>query len=66
LLVNIDGAKRLEGTFPAGTIKAFHGKLADIRTGNAGGVELTVNGKELGTMGHAGGVMERSIALDEE
>jgi cytoskeleton protein RodZ len=66
LMVEIDGAKRLEGTFPAGTRKAFHGKLADIRTGNAGGVELTVNGKELGIMGHSGGVMERSIALDEE
>lgn len=66
LLVAIDGATRLEGTFPAGTRKEFHGKLADIRTGNAGGVDLTVNGKDLGTMGHAGGVVERRVPLNEE
>jgi transcriptional regulator with XRE-family HTH domain len=66
LLVEIDGSKRLEGTFPPGTRKAFHGTFADIRTGNAGGVELTVNGKELGAMGHSGGVVERRLPLDEE
>ena len=66
LLVEIDGNKLLEGTFPPGTRKAFHGKLAEIRTGNAGGVELTVNGKELGAMGHAGGVVQRRVTLDEE
>jgi transcriptional regulator with XRE-family HTH domain len=66
LLVEIDGSKRLEGTFPPGTRRAFHGTFADIRTGNAGGVELTVNGKELGTMGHTGGVVERRLPLDEE
>ncbi len=64
--VQIDGTQRLEGTFPAGTRKAFHGKLADVRTGNAGGVELTVNGKALGSMGHPGGVVERSLPLAEE
>ncbi len=66
LLVHIDGAKRLEGTFPPGTRRAYHGRLADIRTGNAGGVVLRVNGREIGTMGHNGAVLERSIALDEE
>ncbi len=66
LLVEIDGNKQLEGTFPPGTRKAFHGKLADIRTGNAGGVDLRVNGKELGSMGHAGGVVQRRVTLDEE
>ena len=66
LLVEIDGNKQLEGTFPPGTRKAFHGKLAEIRTGNAGGVDLRVNGKELGSMGHAGGVVQRRVTLDEE
>ena len=66
LLVEIDGSKQLEGTFPPGTRKAFHGKLAEIRTGNAGGVDLRVNGKELGTMGHSGGVVQRRVTLDEE
>ena len=66
LLVEIDGNKQLEGTYPPGTRKAFHGKLAEIRTGNAGGVDLRVNGKELGSMGHPGGVVQRRVTLDEE
>lgn len=66
LLVRIDGAQAVEGIFPAGTRKAFHGRLADVRAGNAGGVDLRVNGKDLGSMGHAGDVIERSYRLAAE
>jgi len=66
LSVSVDGNRELIGTFPAGTRKAFHGRLADVRAGNAGAVELRVNGKELGAMGPAGNVVERSITLAEE
>ena len=66
LSISVDGNQRLIGIFPAGTHKAFHGKLADVRAGNAGAVELTVNGKELGTLGPSGGVVERSISLAEQ
>ncbi len=61
--VKTDGALRLEGLVKAGTTKTFHGKTADVRAGNAGGVDLSVNGKELGKMGNAGAVVERSLAL---
>ncbi len=66
LSVRIDGAQAAEGTFPAGTRKAFHGTTADVRAGNAGGVELTVNGKELGSMGPSGDVVERTFQLADE
>jgi len=66
LLVNVDGTQRLEGIFPAGTRKQFHGKNAHVRAGNAGGVDLVVNGKELGSMGAAGEVTDRSLTLAEE
>jgi len=66
LLVDVDGTQRLEGIFPAGTRKEFHGKSALVRAGNAGGVDLKVNGKELGSMGAAGEVTDRSLTLAEE
>ncbi len=66
LLVDVDGTERLEGIFPAGTHKEFHGKSALVRAGNAGGVDLTVNGKELGSMGAPGAVIDRSVILAEE
>ena len=66
LLVTIDGTKILEGILPAGTTKEFHGKTVTIRAGNAGGVHLALDGKELGTMGPSGAVVERTIGLAEE
>jgi len=66
LLVKIDGTQALEGIFPPGTTKEFHGKQAVIRAGNAGGVDLTVNGRALGSMGRSGAVVDRTIGLVEE
>jgi cytoskeletal protein RodZ len=66
LLVKIDGTQALEGIFPPGTLKEFHGKQAIIRAGNAGGVDLTVNGRALGSMGPSGAVVDRTIGLAEE
>jgi cytoskeletal protein RodZ len=66
ILVNVDGTQRLEGIFPAGTRKEFHGKNALVRAGNAGGVDLKVNGKELGSMGAAGAVIDKTLTLAEE
>ena len=53
----------MEGTFPAGTVRQFHGKIARLRIGNAGGVEIIVDGKTLGKLGSAGDVVERSFTL---
>jgi len=67
LLVKVDGNKMLEGTFPAGTTRDFAGaKDVTIRAGNAGGVDLRLNGKELGLMGNPGAVVDRTIPFAEE
>ncbi|MGH7754754.1 MAG: DUF4115 domain-containing protein, partial [Vulcanimicrobiaceae bacterium] len=66
LRVTVDGTRVLEGTYPPGTVKVFHGDQASIRVGNAGGVDLTVNGKDLGLMGRPGGVVDKSLSLAAE
>ena len=63
LRVTVDGNVSMEGTFPAGTVRSFHGKTATLRIGNAGGVEVVVDGKSLGTLGATGDVVERSFVL---
>ena len=63
LRVTVDGSVSMEGTFPAGTTKTFHGKSAMVRVGNAGGVEIYVNGKDVGKLGKSGDVVERAFTL---
>ncbi len=63
LRVTVDGNVSIEGTFPAGTTKTFHGKSARVRVGNAGGVEITVDGRAIGKLGGPGDVAEKSFAL---
>lgn len=63
LRVTVDGNVSIEGTFPAGTTKNFHGKTAVVRVGNAGGVEITVDGKPVGKLGAAGDVVEKNFQL---
>ncbi|HEY5341108.1 MAG TPA: DUF4115 domain-containing protein, partial [Candidatus Aquilonibacter sp.] len=63
LSVTVDGSVSMDGTFPAGTNRVFHGKNATLRIGNAGGVEIVVDGKSLGTLGGADVVVERSFVL---
>jgi cytoskeletal protein RodZ len=66
LRVTIDGTVATEGTFPAGTAKSFTGNVADVRAGNAGGVELAVNGRPVGSLGHSGDVVERQFKISGE
>jgi len=63
LRVTVDGNVSMEGTFPAGTSKTFHGKNALVRIGNAGGVEIYVDGKDVGKLGKQGDVVEHAFAL---
>lgn len=63
LRVTVDGDVRMEGTFPAGTSRTFHGKTALVRVGNAGGVDLILDGKPLGKLGGPGDVVEKSFTL---
>jgi hypothetical protein len=66
LRVTVDGTVVLEGTLPAGSAESFTGKTADVRVGNAGGVRIAVNGRELGTLGASGDVVERRFVLSGE
>ncbi len=61
--VTIDGKVSMEGIFPRGTSKTFHGKTAVVRAGNAAGVSLTVNGKPVAPLGGVGDVAEKSFSL---
>jgi cytoskeleton protein RodZ len=63
LRVTVDGNVSMEGTFPAGTSRTFHGKNALVRVGNAGGVEIYVDGKDRGKLGKAGDVAEQAFTL---
>ncbi len=63
LRVSVDGGASIEGTFPAGTVKTFHGKVAIVRVGNAAGVEAFVDGKSVGVLGKAGDVVDRTFVL---
>jgi cytoskeleton protein RodZ len=63
LRVTVDGSVSMEGTFPAGTSKTFHGKNALVRIGNAGGVEVYVDGKDVGKLGRSGDVIEHAFTL---
>jgi cytoskeleton protein RodZ len=63
LRVTVDGNVSMEGTFPAGTSKTFHGKNALVRIGNAGGVEIYVDGKDVGKLGKPGDVVEHAFTL---
>ncbi len=61
--IDIDGRPPIIATYPAGTKKTFVGKRAYVRAGNAGGVRVRVNGKDLGKMGPPGDVVERTFTL---
>jgi cytoskeleton protein RodZ len=61
--VAVDGSVSMEGTFPAGTSRVFRGKQATLRIGNAGGVDVVVDGKSVGKLGATGDVVERTFSL---
>jgi cytoskeletal protein RodZ len=66
LQVRVDGAAAVEMTLKAGTEKTFHGNSVALTAGNAGGVEVSANGKDLGTLGSPGEVTERTFDLTKE
>jgi cytoskeleton protein RodZ len=61
--VVVDGKVAMEGIYPTGTERTFVGRSATVRVGNAGGVDIAVDGKDLGPMGGLGDVAERSFQL---
>ncbi len=63
IVVTVDGAQA-PGTnkiLPNGQVATFSGKSVTVRSGNAGATFLAFNGQDLGKMGEAGQVIERSF-----
>jgi cytoskeleton protein RodZ len=63
LRVTVDGTTQLEGIFPAGLTRTFHGSVAEVRAGNAGGVVATVDGRPTRPLGKVGDVAEQRYTL---
>ena len=64
--VKVDGQPAFEGTIEKGKEMSWQGKEnVDILAGNAGGIQITFNGKDVGTLGQIGQVEERSFKKDE-
>ncbi len=63
LRVTVDGKTLLEGLYPAGTARTFHGSVADVRAGNAGGVTVAVDGRPTPALGGDGDVAEKRFKL---
>jgi hypothetical protein len=62
----VDGELAEEGVLRDGDTRSWAAEqFITLRTGNAGGVRLTLNGEDLGTMGGVGEVVERTWIIDQ-
>ena len=58
--MTVDGITAFEGRLLPGSVKVFGGEQSiEILTGNAGGVEVIFNQRDLGVMGLYGEVIDR-------
>ena len=65
--VTVDGKTVFEGLLEEGKTENWQGKESIVlRAGNAGALEVTVNGKKLGTFGDEGAVVEEQIHRRQE
>jgi transcriptional regulator with XRE-family HTH domain len=66
LQVHVDGEKVFEGVFDEGTKIAWSGKeRVAVRCNNAGGVEVILNGQNLGPLGQRGQVVDQEWTTEE-
>jgi transcriptional regulator with XRE-family HTH domain len=68
VLVTTDGRVDFQGTLEAGEERTWQAESSiAFRCGNAGGVVITINGEELGTLGERGQVVDQAwIAQEDE
>jgi hypothetical protein len=67
LKITTDGEVAYEGIAEPGFSRPFEGHDSlSIRTGNAGAVEVQVDGRDLGTLGADGEVLSREFAAQPE
>ncbi len=65
LRVLVDGQLVEEGLYDAGQEFTWEGQVVEIRTGNAGGMQLVVDGKDLGVLGAKGEVQHWIFYLQD-
>jgi hypothetical protein len=62
--VVVDGVRQFQGELEADTHRSWYGEeRVELRIGNAGAVEVTVNGENLGTLGDVGDVVDRVFEI---
>ncbi|MGD2206961.1 MAG: DUF4115 domain-containing protein [Anaerolineae bacterium] len=65
--ISVDGVRQFQGELEADTYKSWYGEeRIELRIGNAGGVLVTVNGQNLGTLGGSGEVVDRVFEIVDE
>jgi cytoskeleton protein RodZ len=58
--VSVDGVRQFQGELEVDTYKSWYGEeRVELRIGNAGAVQVTVNGEKLGALGAVGDVVDR-------
>lgn len=67
IVVNVDGKPALEGTFATGTTKELTAtdQIEFVTVGNAGGIMITLNGKNVPSLGTPGQVV-RNVVLNKD
>jgi cytoskeletal protein RodZ len=62
--VTVDGVRQFQGELPAGTYRSWYGReRIELRVGNAGAVQVTVNGQKLGTLGATDEVVDQIFEI---
>jgi cytoskeleton protein RodZ len=58
--VTVDEVRQFQGELESGTYRSWYGEdRIELRIGNAGAVQLTVNGQNMGALGSPGEVLDR-------
>jgi cytoskeletal protein RodZ len=62
--VTVDGVRQFQGELEADTHRSWYGeKRIELRAGNAGAVDATVNGQKLGVLGATGEVVDQVLEV---
>lgn len=67
LYVRVDGENAFEAILTAGSSKLFEGKESVfVKAGNAGGINIKLNGKEVESLGNYGEIKEKNFTITKQ
>lgn len=65
--VTVDEIRQFQGELEAGTYRSWYGEeRIELRVGNAGAVDVTVNGQKIGPLGAPGEVVDRIFEIVDD